>query len=236
MPAGLLAAALVTLVMSPASALHSATGVVNAPGGTGHVPSPRAGSIDAHTVSSAMFARSLDAVMFTAPDGRILAANPAACRVLGLSEEEIRQRGRGGFADPSDSRWAVGLRERESTGRFFGELSMLRGDGSPFPAEVSSAVFENEFGELRTVVVFRDITHRDQPAPVPVSAPLNDEGYDLIAQTLLDVAFRRLWAVGTSLQAGLQGPPDLLIAKAESAIDDLDDTIRDLRNTLLAGD
>ena len=181
-----------------------------------------------------MFARSLDAVMFTAPDGRILAANPAACRVLGLSEAEIRKRGRSGLADPSDPRWADGLRERTSTGRFFGELSMLRGDGSAFPAEVSSAVFENEFRELRTVVVFRDVTDRRLPDERE-SDPPDDVVRAQIAQTLLEVAVRRLWAVGTSLQAGLQGPSDALIGRAQAAIDELDDTIRDLRDTLLTG-
>ena len=182
-----------------------------------------------------MFVRSLDAVMFTAPDGQILAANPAACRVLGLSEEEIRDRGRSGLADPSDPRWADGLRDRESTGRFFGELSMLRGDGSAFPAEVSSAVFENEFGELRTVVVLRDVTDRRRPDERESAQP-DEAARAQIAQTLLEVAGPPpAGRIGTSLQAGLQGPTDLLIARAQAAIDELDDTIRDLRDTLFAG-
>ncbi len=236
MPAGLLRAALVSIVQGTAPAPSSTveTGAGNVPVATTRSRSPRATSIDAHTLSSTMFARSLDAVMFTAPDGQILAANPAACRVLSLSAEEIRDRGRSGLADPSDPRWASGLRARESTGRFFGELSMLRGDGSPFPAEVSSAVFENEFGELRTVVVFRDVTDRRQPDERE-AAPPDDAARTQIAQTLLEVAVRRLWAVGTSLQAGLQGPSDVLIARAQAAIDELDDTIRDLRDTLFAG-
>jgi PAS domain S-box-containing protein len=182
-----------------------------------------------------MFARSLDAVMFTAPDGRILAANPAACRILGLSEPEIRQRGRSGIADPTDTRWASGLREREATGRFFGELSMLKGDGTSFAAEVSSAVFENEFGEARTVVVFRDVADRKQLAHELQPTPTDEEARAQIAQTLLEVAIRRLWAVGTALTAGIQGPSDLLIARAQAAIDELDETIRELRNTLLPG-
>ena len=227
MPAGLLQAALV--------ALMDETGLANVPERTGHSRSPRGASIDAHTLSSAMFARSLDAVMFTAPDGQILAANPSACRILGLSEQEIRERGRSGLADPTDTRWATGLREREATGRFSGELSMLRGDGTSFAADVSSAVFENEFGELRTVVVFRDVTDRNQLAHEVQPTPTDDEAHARIAQTLLEVAIRRLWAVGTSLNAGLQGPSDLLIARAQAAIDELDDTIHELRKTLLTG-
>jgi PAS domain S-box-containing protein len=236
MPAGLLRAALVALVDRTAPDQRSTVEVGARPTLTGHVRSARSTSIDGHSLSSAMFARSLDAVMFTAPDGRILAANPAACRLLGLSEEEICARGRVGLADPADARWETGLRDRESTGRFFGELSMLRGDGTTFEAEVSSAVFENEFAELRTVVVFRDITDRKQPPHELQTAPLDEYARDRIAHTLLEVAIRRLWAVGTSLQAGLQGPPDRLIARGQAAIDELDDTIRELRDALLSND
>ena len=114
----------------------------------------------ASALSSAMFEHSLDPLMITAPDGRILAANPAACRVLGLSERDLRRLGRAGLADPSDPRWAAALEERAATGRFFGELSMRRGDGTVFPAEVSSATFEDAADELRTIVVFRDVTPR----------------------------------------------------------------------------
>jgi sigma-B regulation protein RsbU (phosphoserine phosphatase) len=111
-------------------------------------------------LSSAMFEHSLDPVMVTVPDGRILAANPAACRALGLPEREILRLGRAGLADPSDARWAAGLAERAATGRFFGELSMRRGDGTVFAAEVSSATFEDAAEEMRTIVVFRDLTAR----------------------------------------------------------------------------
>jgi PAS domain S-box-containing protein len=238
MPPGLLRAALVALLdgTSPGPSPTAQAGFDNVPTGTARSRSPRAAAIDAPTLWSATFARSLDAVMFAAADGRVLAANAAACRVLGLSEEEIRERGRSGLADPCDARWVSGLRERESTGRFFGELSMLRGDGMAFGAELSSATFENELGEQRTVVVFRDLDDRKRLAAEGQSAAPEEELRDRMAQALLEVAIRRLWAVGTSLQGGLQGPSGLLIARVQEAIDELDDTIRVLRETLFSDD
>lgn len=229
MPEGLLRAALVALVEGAPPELR-----VPVDGGLARLRGT--GSVDAHTLSSAMFAACLDAVMFTDPDGSVLAANAAACSMLGLSEAEIRARGRAGLADPADGRWQVGLREREATGRFFGELSMVRGDGSTFPAEVSSAVFENEFGELRTVVIVRDLSDRERVAHALEPSRQDEQARERMAQTLLEVALRRLWSVGTSLQAGLQGPPELLIARGQAAIDELDDTIRELRETLLSAD
>ncbi len=64
----------------------------------------------------ALFDFSPDGVLFTSPDGPILAANPAACEIFGRTEEELRAIGRQGLADVSDERWAAMLQERESTG------------------------------------------------------------------------------------------------------------------------
>ena len=111
-------------------------------------------------VGRALFLWALDPIMLTRPDtGAILDANPAACRTLGLSVEEIRARGREGLRDQSDPRWVTGLRQRSHTGSYVGEVSMLRGDGSAFPCEISSAVFEVE-SERYAVLTFRDLTEQ----------------------------------------------------------------------------
>jgi two-component system, NarL family, sensor histidine kinase DevS len=108
----------------------------------------------------AMFAHSLDGVMFTAPDGRTFAANPAACEMLRMTEAEICERGRGGIADPADSGWQEALAVRAKEGKVRAELSMRRGDGTRFMAELSSAVFTDAAGNLRACTTFHDITPR----------------------------------------------------------------------------
>ena len=57
----------------------------------------------------AMVKASLDAILLTAPDGRILAANPAACRMFGRSEEELQRIGRAGVVDSADPRLHLAL-------------------------------------------------------------------------------------------------------------------------------
>ncbi|MDD4092523.1 MAG: PAS domain S-box protein, partial [Smithellaceae bacterium] len=109
-----------------------------------------------------LFEASLDAVMLTAPDGRILSANPAVCRLLGYSEEELIALGRGGIMDREDPRLALALDERERTGKFAGELTMIRKDGAKIPVEITTAVFEDRFGQARTSMIIRDITRRLQ--------------------------------------------------------------------------
>ncbi|MEE9935466.1 MAG: PAS domain S-box protein [Deltaproteobacteria bacterium] len=108
------------------------------------------------------FTYSNDAVLLTAPDGRILQANPEACRIFGRTEDEICALGRAGLVDPSDPRVGPAFEERDRTGRFKGELNMLRRDGTSFPAEISSAVFADQNGNLRTSVIIRDMTEHRQ--------------------------------------------------------------------------
>lgn len=110
----------------------------------------------------AVFDHSLDGVIITVPDGRVLAANPAACAILGASEEEICRQGRQGFSDEADPQWQSALDERRRAGQAQAVLRMVRRDGTPFFAEVSSAVFVAENGEERSCVIFRDVTERVQ--------------------------------------------------------------------------
>ena len=109
-----------------------------------------------------LFANSMDAVLLTAPDGRILAANPEACRIFGHTEAEICRIGRAGLMDSRDPRWTAALEERASTGRFRGELTFLRKDGAPFPGEISSVIFIDRDGHPKTSMIIRDITDRQR--------------------------------------------------------------------------
>jgi diguanylate cyclase (GGDEF)-like protein/PAS domain S-box-containing protein len=103
---------------------------------------------------------SLDGMMLTVPDGRILAANPAACRMLLFDEEEIIRLGRQGLADPNDDRWEAAVATRARHGRTRAELSFRRGDGTTCIVDLTSNVFTNFDGEQRTCIVFRDVTDR----------------------------------------------------------------------------
>lgn len=109
-----------------------------------------------------LYEHTIDGVLLTAPDGRILAANPEACRLLQRTEQEICAAGRDGIVDASDPRLAAMVRERAAKGQVRGELTMIRGDGSHFPIEFSSAIFVDRDGNQRTSLSFRDISERKQ--------------------------------------------------------------------------
>jgi PAS domain S-box-containing protein len=107
-----------------------------------------------------LFENSLDAVLLTSPDGSVHAANPAACRMFGRSEEEICQGGRRVLMDSQDPKLALALEERQRTGRFCGELTGMRADGTKFPCELSSVIFQSADGRPMTSIIIRDISKR----------------------------------------------------------------------------
>ncbi len=117
---------------------------------------------EVESVCQAVFENSMDAILLTAPDGRIFAANPAACEMYGRSQEEIISAGRNGLVDTTDDNLPFLLAERERTGRAFGELRQKRKDGSVFPAEVSSRIFKSPGGDEFTIIIIRDITRKNQ--------------------------------------------------------------------------
>ena len=107
-----------------------------------------------------LFGSSMDAILLTAPDGRVLAANPSACRMFEWTQDEILQGGRALVIDASDPRLAIAMEERSRTGRFMGELSFVRKDGAKFPGDVSSSVFRDKDGQIRTSMIIRDVSQR----------------------------------------------------------------------------
>jgi PAS domain S-box-containing protein len=107
-----------------------------------------------------LFDNSMDGVMLTDPRGLVLAANAAAERIFGCSEDELRKLGRDGLMDRADPRVPAGLAQRVRTGHFLGELTMVRHDGTRFAADVSSQLFTDAQGRMLTTTVIRDVSER----------------------------------------------------------------------------
>ena len=157
-----------------------------------------------------LFENSIDGVLLTAPNGDILAANPAACRLLGRTEAEICAAGRAGVVDQADPRLPGLLEERMRTGQFRGELTLVCGDGTRFPAEVSSGMFRDRDGSLKTSMIFRDITERIQ-------------AYNLLEQRVAERT-RELGAlleVGRNLASTLALGPllNIILAELKTVVD-----------------
>jgi PAS domain S-box-containing protein len=126
-----------------------------------------------------LFDNSMDAVLLTVPNGPILKANVTACCIFGRTEEELKELGLLGIVDVTDHRLALALKNRLRDGKYKGELTGLRQDGTLFPIEISSALFKDSEGNPRSSVIIRDISERKRAEDALVQ-----EQY--LMQTLMD--------------------------------------------------
>ncbi|MEP7288031.1 MAG: PAS domain S-box protein [Chloroflexota bacterium] len=109
-----------------------------------------------------LFENSIDGILLSRSNGDIFFANPEACRIFGRTAQEIQSVGRDGLIDASDPRLQLGLAERARTGKFKGEITMRRLDGSTFPAEISTSKYRSDINPDQTSMIIRDITQRKQ--------------------------------------------------------------------------
>ena len=107
-----------------------------------------------------IFDNSMDAILFTKPDGTILDSNYAAERLFGYSREEICEFGISNPIDDNSKKLSEFLEEMEETGDTQGELELSTNDGSKFIAEISTAIFTDSEGITRTSMIIRDVTNK----------------------------------------------------------------------------
>lgn len=105
-----------------------------------------------------LFDHSMDGIVQATPGGAILAANPAACAMLGMTEAEVIARGSAGILDLQHPAVAEFIATHRATGQARGELTFLRKDGSTFIAAVASSVYTDEQGHRMASTLFRDVT------------------------------------------------------------------------------
>ncbi len=111
------------------------------------------------TAYRALFERAPEGMIFSTLDGQVHAANPAVCRMLAMTEAEIRRRGRTALVDdPDDPELEAWLAERERTGSGAGETRLQRADGRVVDLAVQSRLFAEADGTVMSFSVFRDVT------------------------------------------------------------------------------
>jgi PAS domain S-box-containing protein len=106
------------------------------------------------------------AIILFDTNGRVVAWNEGAQRVLGYDEKEIIGQPMAVFFTPEDrqsGRAERELREAISTGRAGDDNWLVRKNGSRFWASGATSLLRNESGELRGFVkILRDLTERKQ--------------------------------------------------------------------------
>lgn len=107
-----------------------------------------------------IFDNNLDGILQTTVDGAILAANPAACNLLGLEIEKIGTIHRQDIMLLDDMRCVDFQRQINDRQKARSELTLCRSDGTRFEADVSCAIYKDYSGRTVQSYVFRNITER----------------------------------------------------------------------------
>jgi len=108
-----------------------------------------------------VFEQSVEAYVLIGSDGRVFAANDAACTLFRRTEKDMCAARREGLVDMTSPKLGAYLQGRARTGRARAELTCIRGDGTRFTGETSSAVLSVDVADGLSVVMVRDVSeHR----------------------------------------------------------------------------
>ena len=187
--------------------------------------------MDRTELAGALFDSCPDGVLLVDADGIIHLANPVAGSLFGIPDDalvgssidelvppefrESHPRRRAAYvAAPTTRPMGSGL-----------ELFAQHSSGVMFPAEISLSPCTID-GVRYTVATIRDVSDRQESATQ--MAMLQDR--ERIARDIHDMVIQRLFASGMNLQAvQAAAQPPMVAERIASTINDLDDTIRELR-------
>ena len=109
-----------------------------------------------------LFENSLDGVLLTRTDGKVQAANPAACAMLRLTREQLLRMPPESVINGGGPQLRRLLAQRWHTGNMRGDLILRRADGTSLDVEIASAVYFDKAGQQAACTVLRDITERNK--------------------------------------------------------------------------
>lgn len=111
---------------------------------------------ESEEIYSQHFRHSHAGIILGTPDGVILDINPAGCKILGYTREELLKGGRSLISDEKNPINKKANAARNKNSFFEGEKVYTNKSGAVLTVEVASVLYKNENGELRVINTFRD--------------------------------------------------------------------------------
>ncbi|PSR53467.1 hypothetical protein AHMF7605_07975 [Adhaeribacter arboris] len=110
------------------------------------------------TVFRQLFQESPEAMVILSLEGTILGVNHTFCTLLQYSESELLRLNYYDVVDITDPKQVVFRQEKSRTGKFRGEMVLVRKDGSRFLADISSNDYMDQDGQFKCWGIIRDIS------------------------------------------------------------------------------
>lgn len=104
------------------------------------------------------FNNTLEGTLIGEPDGTILAANPAVCKLLGYKEHELIGTHRDKIFKLDHPINKEALQKRNKKEIFTGEVLFSHKNGHHVPVEINSVIYDGEDGSKKSITSLRDIS------------------------------------------------------------------------------
>ncbi len=102
------------------------------------------------------FKHSVSGILIGTPEGHILDANPAACKMLGYTKDELKKGGRELIVNVNDPAHLEMMKTREKSAYFDGEKEYIHKQGHVLPVHITSVLYRNQEGKIQIINTFRD--------------------------------------------------------------------------------
>lgn len=189
-----------------------------------------------------LFEHSIDGVILSKENGDVFSANPAACAMLGYTQDEIVLLSRKNVVDESSPVVREMSDTREQTGVYRGELALRHKSGRLIPVEVTSVSMNDADGSRYFSTILRDITEKKKrdAEQQALTEELQKNNQDL--QQFSFITSHNMRAPVANLISLLslynkETPADefnlVLVEKFEEATKQLNQTLNDLVNILV---
>lgn len=107
-----------------------------------------------------LFDTSIDAIIITTKENRILSANSAAQKLFGGTEDELKKYLSNQLFVDDNKNIKEAIHRRNTTGNYFGEHQFKTKNGDILNVEVNSSLFTNSKGEVQSSLFIHDISKR----------------------------------------------------------------------------
>ena len=173
---------------------------------------------DSEAQFRSFFENSLDGFLLTVPNEKIFAANPAACALFQMTEEEICRMPVQDLFNFAEPKLVEVLKTRNRRGRAKADVMFYQKDGTEIPGEVTTVLFKDAKGKKQASIIIRDVSDRSQRAIAEQTLQRSeanlrtiynntDVGYVLVDADLNVVSYNAL-AVDVSLLQGYKDPEE----------------------------
>jgi PAS domain S-box-containing protein len=129
-----------------------------------------------------LFQNSVDAVILSTIEGEIISANPSACLMFGMNEEELKSTN---IQDNMvlGNKWKTILQKGKRTGMINSELTFVRKNGTTFIGDTNLGCFTGPDNHARISIIVRDGTERQRKVE---ALKISEERYRRLFETAQD--------------------------------------------------